>query len=436
MSAQPGGETMPKGIGNYYLFQVCNMLAMGTAGGATMLLFFKELGATETILGIVGALPMLLFTLQIPAAKHVERVGYRRFVCSGWAARPVCVALMAIVAFLPLNNSVRIGLMLFAILCLSTARGIGTAGMMPWMCELIPESLRGHFVARDLMCVALAGIGCSLMNAFLFSQISSKWSFGLLFIGGTAISMISLNFLRRIPDVPVPHAVRNANPTPWRAIIVYPPFLKLVIFSVFLYLALGASGVFWVPFYRESLHLSKSTILIMGAVESASIAIASWIFGRVVDHIGSKPVLCLACVLYALAFAGLAAMAAGVYPALIPLIIIQQVLSGTSGALFTVACNRLAMSVVPTFGRSHFFAFFMVANCITAAVVPIAWGGILDALRNWHAMTGGWEWNKYTFLYTVLFGIVLAGQLVVRIVDEPKAAKAGEIMRRLFGPRA
>ena len=92
---------MPHGVGNAYAFQVFNTVSFSIVLGAPMLLYFKGLGASGTVIGIVAALPALLNILQMPAARFVEQIGYRAFVLRGWSLRSVFILGMAIVPLLP-----------------------------------------------------------------------------------------------------------------------------------------------------------------------------------------------------------------------------------------------------------------------------------------------------------------------------------------------
>ena len=71
---------MPKGIHNAYFFDTFNAMSWTVVLGSPMLLFLQHLRATATIMAVSACLAPLLTILQIPAARFVERVGYRRFV--------------------------------------------------------------------------------------------------------------------------------------------------------------------------------------------------------------------------------------------------------------------------------------------------------------------------------------------------------------------
>src|SRR5277367_2917298 len=92
---------MPHGVLNAYAFQVFNTMSFTIVLATPMILYFKRLGASATVLGIVLALPQLLNILQIPAARFVESMGYRAFVLRGWTLRAAFILAMAGVAALP-----------------------------------------------------------------------------------------------------------------------------------------------------------------------------------------------------------------------------------------------------------------------------------------------------------------------------------------------
>ena len=48
-------------------------------------LIFMALGASATVLGLIAGMTPLLVIFQIPAARHVSSVGYKRFVLAGWS---------------------------------------------------------------------------------------------------------------------------------------------------------------------------------------------------------------------------------------------------------------------------------------------------------------------------------------------------------------
>ena len=152
-------EPMPPDIHNVYIYEVFNTASWSVVLGSPMLLFFQHLNATATILAIAASLAPVLNILQIPAAHFVERVGYRRFVLSGWTTRSVVVIGMMLVAFLPdtVDRATRMVAMLSLCFVYNAMRGISVCGFLPWFTHIVPERRRGEFLAKTRLRLAIGG---------------------------------------------------------------------------------------------------------------------------------------------------------------------------------------------------------------------------------------------------------------------------------------
>ncbi|MGA2604401.1 MAG: hypothetical protein ABSG14_09245, partial [Verrucomicrobiia bacterium] len=116
---------MPEGVWKAYGFQVFNTVSFTIVLSTPMILYFKKLGASATVLGIVLALPALMNILQIPAAQFVEKIGYRAFVLWGWTVRSAFLLGIAGVAMLPekIDSPTRMALLLFLLFAFNASRG-------------------------------------------------------------------------------------------------------------------------------------------------------------------------------------------------------------------------------------------------------------------------------------------------------------------------
>ena len=89
MSAQTIPPTLPAGTKNIFLFTTFNALSYQIILSSPMVLYAKTLGASATVLGVLAGMMPMLVIFQIPAAKHVDRIGYKRFIYAGWHAGSV-----------------------------------------------------------------------------------------------------------------------------------------------------------------------------------------------------------------------------------------------------------------------------------------------------------------------------------------------------------
>src|SRR6266567_6202494 len=95
---QPPGEPphFPPGLHNAFLFAAFNALSFQIVLASPMILYAKSLEASATVLGIIAGMMPLLVIFQIPAASHVNRIGYKRFVLGGWSTRVIFVFAVAL----------------------------------------------------------------------------------------------------------------------------------------------------------------------------------------------------------------------------------------------------------------------------------------------------------------------------------------------------
>jgi sugar phosphate permease len=242
---QEATTKMPAGVGNAYAFQVFNTMSFFIVLGTPMILFFKHLGVSATVLGIVVAMPPLLNILQIPAADLVERTGYRTFMLRGWTLRTLLILLMAVVAILPekIDRTTRIALMLFVLFLYNASRGISVCAFLPWITKWIPEPVRGRYLSRDQMCTALAVLGTTTVTAWLFHGVTGNGVYAGMFAASFVAGMLSLWFLRRIPDVPV-EVTPSGGRVPWKEILAFPPFRRLLVYNVVFQAAMAGGGCF------------------------------------------------------------------------------------------------------------------------------------------------------------------------------------------------
>src|SRR5512140_3767664 len=90
-------KALPPGFHNAYWFATFNALSYQIVLGSPMVLYAKKLGASATVLGIIAGMMPLLVIFQIPAASHIPRLGFKRFVFAGWGTRVMFIFAMALV---------------------------------------------------------------------------------------------------------------------------------------------------------------------------------------------------------------------------------------------------------------------------------------------------------------------------------------------------
>lgn len=396
-----------------------------------MILYAKSLGASATILGVLASLTPLLTVFQIPAAHYLQQFGYRRFVLAGWSTRNICVfAVVAIPLLGFVSNGWKLALLLGLQFVFNLLRGIASGAWLPWMTEILPEEIRARFLSRDQRFMQAGSLAALLFCALVLQKESQPWEFSLAFLISAIGGAVSLYYLSRVPDVLGAESLkRSGTRVPWRAIVTYPPFARVVGFNLLMTFTYGSLGVFTVSFLKGRAGFGENQILfLMGASFVAGIGSLAMV-GRLLESIGSKRTLCLALGLHAVFVAGWAALASGVIaPSVIALVVIF-VLAGIAGSAINLANLRLIMTVMPEMGRSHFFAFYSVITSLSVGLSPIIWGICLDAMDGLKVLVGPngcFEWNRYSVYFVALLALTVVTFLAATRLHE-KQLRASEV---------
>lgn len=424
-AAPATARTYPPGLYDAWRFAVFNGLSFQIVLGSPMILYAKTLHASATVLGIIAGMMPLLVIFQIPAAHYIERVGYKRFVLGGWGTRTLFTFAMALVPLTSgfLDQSTRLVLILTGLFGFNLVRGIASCAWLPWIASLVPEIWRGRYVSRDAAMANLGSFLTVVVSALCLGETPHPWQYTLIFTFSALMGLVSLVFLRRVPDVAITEKERHSNlPVPWLAMLRHPPFQKLLHLVAVWALAYGGMTAFTVAFLKSETALPAGRILFVTSVAFLGGLSSLWLLGHRQDHLGSKPVLIFALGVWVLILVSWIAMAGGVLPPHLSVILTLQFLMGLFNALVAIAFNRLAMAVIPPMGRNHFFALYSVISNVTLGLAPVGWGLLIDYVGKWQGHWLGLNWNQFTIFYTLALGMFALGLVLAGKLHEPKAA--------------
>ncbi len=405
-------------------FSLYNQLNFQITLGTPMILYAKSLGASSTTIGIVAALAPLLTVLQLPTAYFIPKVGYKRFVLLGWFSRTLTVFSLALLPLVTvLDNTTKTSLMLMALFIFNVLRGISTGAWLPWLTSLIPEERRGHFLRRDQTYMQVGGLlAMTLSTAVLWSS-GKSWRFSLLFFLSACAATLSLYFIRRVPDVEVGDQVKTSGqPVPWAAMLKYPPFTKLLIFTVVYNWVIGGLAAFIVGFLQNIGGFSDGMILACNMFAFIGAAVSIPLVGTLMNRTGTKPVLRIALVCYFWAVICWLLISSNLLTTTPLMVVLIYLILGVAGGLFGIANTRIAMDTMPLMGRNHFFALFTVFTSISLGLAPICWGIFLDSVGHAQFQLGLFHVNRYS-LYFLMLTILIA---ITFVLANPLVEKKGE----------
>src|ERR1700722_7749286 len=417
-------DQVKRDSGYAHQFSLYNQLNFQITLGTPMILYAKLLGASSTTIGIVAALAPLLTVLQLPTAYFIPKIGYKRFVLLGWFSRTLTVFSLALLPLVTvLDNPTKTSLMLMALFIFNVLRGISTGAWLPWLTSLIPEERRGHFLRKDQTYVQIGGLLAMALSTVVLWSSGKSWRFSLLFFLSACAATLSLFFIRRVPDVEVGDQVKTSGqPVPWGAMLKYPPFTKLLIFTVVYNWVIGGLGAFIVGLLHNVGGFSDGMILACNMFAFIGAAISIPVVAGIMNRTGTKPVLRIAVVCYFWAVICWLLISSNLLTTTPLTVVLIYFILGVAGGLFGIANTRIAMDTMPLMGRNHFFALFTVFTSMSLGLAPICWGIFLDSVGHAQFQLGLFHVNRYS-LYFLMLTILIA---VTFVLANPLVEKKGE----------
>ena len=400
-----------------------------------MVLYAKTLGASATVLGIITGMMPLLVIFQIPAANYVHRVGYKRFVYAGWGTRVLFIFGMALVPLTGgfLDAKTRLVLILSLLFCFNLSRGISSCAWLPWITGLVPPLLRGKYLLREAACTNFASFITFLVAAITLGGESRAWQFCVLFAFSGLMGATSLSFLKRIPDAATPEEFKTGTaPVPWKEIINYRPFRRLLEMITAWSVAYGGMIAFTVAYLKAEAGMSEERILFISSVMFLGGLSSLWLLGHRLDRIGSKPVLSIALLMWIIILFGWMTLAGRLFAPKIWIVLALQFLMGLFAALVGMANTRLAMAVIPKMGRNHFFAIYSVVGSVSLGLAPIGWGLLIDAVGERSVNYLGLEWNRFSIFFAAAVAVYFIAFFLARRLEEPDAASMESLLREIL----
>ena len=84
---------------------------------APIFLYAESLGASATVMGLIAGLTPIMVIYQLPAADHVSRIGYKRFITVGWTIRLIFILPLIAVPLLEgrINSQSQLALVIAAL---------------------------------------------------------------------------------------------------------------------------------------------------------------------------------------------------------------------------------------------------------------------------------------------------------------------------------
>lgn len=391
--------TLERGLRLVMVDGVAAQVMVVLTGGAFLVAFALELGASPFTIGLLGALQPLTQTLQIPAIYLVQRVGWRKLVVvvALTLSRSFCFVLAAIPWVVPEPH--RIPVFVGALLAYYGFGTISGVAWNPWLRDLIPEDRLGRYMAGRLALITGIGALLGLAAAGGVDLYQRRFGdllgiFSLYFAIAGVSGLLGVAIIGRVPE---PRAEHNPHHPVWR-VIAEPlrdeNFRQLLRFLASWNFAVNFAAPFFTVYMLRRLGLSMTVILALTVLSQAINVVFFRVWGRLADRFSYKSTLVEAGPLFIVTFVLWPLTQFGQWPGftLVALIFIY-VLNGMSTAGVQLCTGNLALKLAPKGKATAYLAINALTSGVAATIAPIL-GGLAAAFFEGEEITFVMRWRS------------------------------------------
>lgn len=421
--------------------------------GVILVAFALWLGASNTVIGVLAAIPLWTQVLQAPTVSLVERLRARRRIAIGaLVLARVALPLMAVLPLLPDRRLALVLLILLEILHTSF-NAVCACAWNSWIRDLVPEQRLGRVFARRTVFATAIGLACSLAaGVALQSQEAGSGGgdgsvFVALYAAGSVAAFISTWALARAPEPAMP------PPAPKQTLVrlLTAPlkdanFRNLIRFMASWQFAVNSATPFFTVYFLQQLGLGMGWVMAFTVISQLANLLVLQVWGRLADRFSNKAVLNVSAPVFLACIAGMVfgsefesrAMVIGYIAAL-------HVLMGMASAGVGLATGNIAMKLAPRGGSTAYIAANSLIASVAAGAAPILGGLSADfyAARElnlqvlWQDPAGvrefiGLEIGSWDFFFLISAAIGLYAMHRLSFVQEGAPVRRREVVYELF----
>lgn len=386
------------------------------SAGAALTVFARSLGASTAAFGVLASLPYLAMLIQVPASYLVEALHRRKpyFLATAYAQRVLWILVAAVpwvCGWLGSTGQVTVLVVLVAGACVLGA--CAAPAWHSWLSMLVPERVRGRYLARRMTIGLLLSMPAVLVVGGLLDWASAYGTTPVLAVCSLVLAAAAVCGVMdiRVIDRRVEEPAKPPEQTrlSLRAVVTQPladaGFRRYLLYTAAINCSIGMlNGYIWL-YVLEELGAAKSVASLMLLVcPSLGLLVATNAWGRLTDRHGCKATLLTASALTLL----LPAAWLTVRPGLILTGFALTFLGGVGWAGVQAANTNIVLAYSQRTGRSTYSATWSMVSALGVA----AGAGISLAIVLAFEHTG----LTVAGLHLSFYGVQFVASNLVRIV--------------------
>ena len=430
--------------------------------GIFLVAFGLQLGASNTVIGLLAAIPPLTELIQMPAISVVENVRNRRLVCVGTSI--VARLFWIVIALIPFlfGLTAAVPVLIMSLVLYGSISAISHCSWNSWMRDLVPQEILGIFFSRRMSLSLTLGIVLSLVASALIDFIERNPAFppgtaySIIFLGGSVAGLMGIWYMSRIPEPLMKEAAKVPPLDQIRSTFRDENFSRLIAFLGAWNFAVNLAAPFFTVYLLVMLDFDITVVIILAVISQIASVLSYGMWGRIADRFSNKSVLRVSGPLFMFCILGWTFTTMPTRHLLtIPLLIVLHILMGVSTAGVTLASANIGLKLAPHGGATAYLATINITNSLAAGIAPIIGGMFVDSFKatelsltlNWKSaetafaiQTLDFQYWDFFFVFAFLIGIYSihrlafvkeAGEVEDRLVVQELIAQVGREMRNL-----
>lgn len=443
-------EEIEKGLRNVIKDGLTSQAMVTLTGGIFLVAFALKLGASNTVIGLLAAIPALAQLIQIPSIYFIEKYRVRRAITvyAGILSR-MFLLFAALIPFLFVTREVGLIFLILVLSMHTVFAAIGNSSWNPWMRDLIPEDRLGAFYSKRMSLAIGLGIPLSLAAGFYIDYWETIFpdyelhGFSILFFLGFLAGMLGIYFVSSIPEPRMSEPKKKQN---FYNLIIQPfqdaNFKNLIMFLGPWNFAVNLAAPFFTVYMLKRLQLDLSLIVVLGVVSQLTSMTFLRIWGKFSDRFSNKSILGVSGPLFMLCILGWTFTTMPEKHILtLPLLILLHIFMGISLSGVTLASGNIGIKLAPKGRATSYLAANSIINSLAAGIAPILGGSFVDFFTTRKlAWTLTWEsagekldipllnFGQWDFFFFIAFLIGLYSMHRLAMVKEDGTVKGRKVI--------
>lgn len=425
--------------------------------GVFLIALALNLGASNFVVGLLGAIPFLSNLFQIPAIYLVERYrNRRRIVATACYIGRSFLLLVALAPFVP-DTSAALKLVIVAIAIRYSIGAMAGCAWNSWMRDLVPKIILGSFFGRRLFYTtsvsALVGLSAGFfLDWWVQSHPQSPlYGFSFLYIAGFLAAMVSSTLILTIPhptmrepEIKTYHGKLTLHYL--KEPLKHDNFRKLIGFLMSWNFAINLASPFFAVYMIKTLQYDMIFVVgitLMGQFITA-ISLTTW--GKYSDRFSNKAVLGVCGTLFIFC---ILCWTFTTFPDkhdyTTPMLVVLHIIMGLSMAGVTLTTANIAMKLTPGEKATSFLAVNTILSSFAAGIAPLFGGFFADYFED-KVLSLTFHWQDsvseavlntlvikhWDFFFLLAFVLGLYALRRLSLIDEEGAVNEKVVIRELM----